>query len=141
MNKTLDTITSYFKYVMCVFAFLSILGVLIPTKVLGISVGNYFGLASSGYGAGAVRAVIVIICCVAFIICAIKFDNELSAICIALAVIVMIAAGVKGMGAAAAFIKGGMKIIRFARVFMIITAVINTVLLLLKKNNVSKQEM
>lgn len=38
MNKIIDVVfnrvANYFKYVMCVFAFISILGVLIPTKVL-----------------------------------------------------------------------------------------------------------
>lgn len=48
MNKVIDVVfnkvADYFKYVMCVFALFSILGVLIPTNVLGFSIGNYFGM-------------------------------------------------------------------------------------------------
>ena len=46
MNKIIDVVfnrvANYFKYVMCVFAFFSILGVLIPSTVMGLSVGNNF---------------------------------------------------------------------------------------------------
>lgn len=48
MNKIIDVVfnrvANYFKYVMCVFAFFSILGVLIPSTVGGLPVGNYFGM-------------------------------------------------------------------------------------------------
>lgn len=52
MNKIIDVVfnrvANYFKYVMCVFAFFSILGVLIPSTVGGLPVGNYFGMGLSG---------------------------------------------------------------------------------------------
>lgn len=43
-----NRVANYFKYVMCVFAFFSILGVLIPSTVGGLPVGNYFGMGLSG---------------------------------------------------------------------------------------------
>lgn len=66
MNKIIDVVfnrvANYFKYVMCVFAFFSILGVLIPSTVMGLSVGNYFGMGSSlGVSGGPARAIFIIL--------------------------------------------------------------------------------
>lgn len=54
-----NRVANYFKYVMCVFAFFSILGVLIPSTVGGLPVGNYFGMGSSlGVSGGPARAIL-----------------------------------------------------------------------------------
>lgn len=76
MNKIIDVVfnrvANYFKYVMCVFAFFSILGVLIPSTVGGLPVGNYFGMGLSGPA----RAIFIILFSLAIIYIAVK-KNEL----------------------------------------------------------------
>ena len=58
---------------------------------------------------------------------------------VVLALLVVIIAGVGGMGASKALISGGMRIIRWARVWLLVTAIINAALMALKqfviKNN------
>lgn len=65
MNKIIDVVfnrvANYFKYVMCVFAFISILGVLIPTKVFGFSAGNYFSMGKNALSGGPARAIFIIL--------------------------------------------------------------------------------
>ncbi len=140
MNKIIDVVfnrvANYFKYVMCVFAFFSILGVLIPSTVGGLPVGNYFGMGLSGPA----RAIFIILFSLAIIYIAVK-KNELipSIAAVVLALLVVIIAGVGGMGASKALISGGMRIIRWARVWLLVTAIINAALMALKqfviKNN------
>lgn len=131
-----NRVANYFKYVMCVFAFFSILGVLIPSTVGGLPVGNYFGMGLSGPA----RAIFIILFCAAIIFIAVK-KNELipSIAAVVLALLVVIIAGVGGMGASKALISGGMRIIRWARVWLLVTAIINAALMALKqfviKNN------
>lgn len=136
-----NRVANYFKYVMCVFAFFSILGVLIPSTVGGLPVGNYFGMGSSlGVSGGPARAIFIILFCAAIIFIAVK-KNELipSIAAVVLALLVVIIAGVGGMGASKALISGGMRIIRWARVWLLVTAIINAALMALKqfviKNN------
>lgn len=144
MNKVIDVVfnkvADYFKYVMCVFALFSILGVLIPTNVLGFSIGNYFGMGKQYLSGGAVRAIFIILFSLAIIYIVVK-KNELipSVAAVVLALLVVIIAGVGGMGAAKSLIGGGMRMIRWARVWLLITSIINAALITLKqfviKNN------
>ena len=145
MNKIIDVVfnrvANYFKYVMCVFAFFSILGVLIPSTVVGLPVGNYFGMGSSlGVSGGPARAIFIILFCVAIIFIAVK-KNELipSIAAVVLALLVVIIAGVGGMGATKMLVHGGIRMIRWARVWLLVTAIINAALITLKqfviKNN------
>lgn len=131
-----NRVANYFKYVMCVFAFFSILGVLIPSTVGGLPVGNYFGMGLSGPA----RAIFIILFSLAIIYIAVKKNEFMPSIAaVVLALLVVIIAGVGGMGAAKALISGGMRIIRWARVWLLITAIINAALITLKqfviKNN------
>lgn len=144
MNKIIDVVfngvANYFKYVMCVFAFISILGVLIPTNVFGISVGNYFSMGKDAISGGPARAIFIILFSLAIIYIAVMKDEFMPSIAaVVLALLVVIIAGVGGMGAAKALIGGGMRIIRWARVWLLITAIINAALITLKqfviKNN------
>lgn len=144
MDKVIDVVfnkvANYFKYVMCVFAFISILGILIPTSVFGVSVGNYFSMNKNVLSGGPARAVFVIIFALAIIYIAVK-KNELipSIAAVVLALLVVIIADVGGMGAAKIMFTGGVRIIRWARVWLLITAIINAALIALKqfviKNN------
>ena len=144
MDRIIDVVfnkvANYFKYVMCVFAFISILGVLIPTKVFGISVGNYFSMGKNALSGGPARAIFIILFSLAIIYIAVMKDEFMPSIAaVVLALLVVIIAGVGGMGAAKALIGGGMRIIRWARVWLLITAIINAALITLKqfviKNN------
>ena len=145
MNKIIDVVfnrvANYFKYVMCVFAFFSILGVLIPSTVVGLPVGNYFGMGSSlGGSGGPARAIFIILFSLAIIYIAVKKNEFMPSIAaVVLALLVVIIAGVGGMGGAKALISGGMRIIRWARVWLLVTAIINAALITLKqfviKNN------
>ena len=140
MNKIIDVVfnrvANYFKYVMCVFAFFSILGVLIPSTVGGLPVGNYFGMGLSGPA----RAIFIILFSLAIIYIAVK-KNELipSIAAVVLALLVVIIAGVGGMGATKMLVHGGIRMIRWARVWLLVTAIINAALMALKqfviKNN------
>lgn len=131
-----NRVANYFKYVMCVFAFFSILGVLIPSTVGGLPVGNYFGMGSSGPA----RAIFIILFSLAIIYIAVK-KNELipSIAAVVLALLVVIIAGVGGMGDAKMWVHGGIRMIRWARVWLLVTAIINAALITLKqfviKNN------
>lgn len=136
-----NRVANYFKYVMCVFAFFSILGVLIPSTVMGLSVGNYFGMGSSlGVSGGPARAIFIILFSLAIIYIAVK-KNELipSIAAVVLALLVVIIAGVGGMGATKMLVHGGIRMIRWARVWLLVTAIINVALMALKqfviKNN------
>lgn len=144
MDRIIDVVfnkvANYFKYVMCVFAFISILGVLIPTKVFGISVGNYFSMGKDAISGGPARAIFIILFSLAIIYIAVKKNEFMPSIAaVVLALLVVIIAGVGGMGAAKALISGGMRIIRWARVWLLVTAIINAALITLKqfviKNN------
>lgn len=144
MDRIIDVVfnkvANYFKYVMCVFAFISILGVLIPTKVFGISVGNYFSMGKDAISGGPARAIFIILFSLAIIYIAVKKNEFMPSIAaVVLALLVVIIAGVGGMGAAKALIGGGMRIIRWARVWLLVTAIINAALITLKqfviKNN------
>lgn len=140
MNKIVDVVfnrvANYFKYVMCVFAFFSILGVLIPSTVGGLPVGNYFGMGLSGPA----RAIFIILFSLAIIYIAVK-KNELipSIAAVVLALLVVIIAGVGGLGDAKMLVHGGIRMIRWARVWLLVTAIINAALMALKqfviKNN------
>lgn len=140
MNKIIDVVfnrvANYFKYVMCVFAFFSILGVLIPSTVGGLPVGNYFGMGLSGTA----RAIFIILFSLAIIYIAVK-KNELipSIAAVVLALLVVIIAGVGGLGDAKMLVHGGIRMIRWARVWLLVTAIINAALMALKqfviKNN------
>ena len=140
MNKIIDVVfnrvANYFKYVMCVFAFFSIHGVLIPSTVGGLPVGNYFGMGLSGPA----RAIFIILFSLAIIYIAVK-KNELipSIAAVVLALLVVIIAGVGGLGDAKMLVHGGIRMIRWARVWLLVTAIINAALMALKqfviKNN------
>lgn len=140
MYKIIDVVfnrvANYFKYVMCVFAFFSILGVLIPSTVGGLPVGNYFGMGLSGPA----RAIFIILFSLAIIYIAVK-KNELipSIAAVVLALLVVIIAGVGGLGDAKMLVHGGIRMIRWARVWLLVTAIINAALMALKqfviKNN------
>lgn len=131
-----NRVANYFKYVMCVFAFFSILGVLIPSTVGGLPVGNYFGMGLSGPA----RAIFIILFSLAVIYIAVK-KNELipSIAAVVLALLVVIIAGVGGLGDAKMLVHGGIRMIRWARVWLLVTAIINAALMALKqfviKNN------
>lgn len=131
-----NRVANYFKYVMCVFAFFSILGVLIPSTVGGLPVGNYFGMGLSGPA----RAIFIILFSLAIIYIAVK-KNELipSIAAVVLALLVVIIAGVGGLGDAKMLVHGGIRMIRWARVWLLVTAIINAALMALKqfviKNN------
>lgn len=131
-----NRVANYFKYVMCVFAFFSILGVLIPSTVGGLPVGNYFGMGLSGLA----RAIFIILFSLAIIYIAVK-KNELipSIAAVVLALLVVIIAGVGGLGDAKMLVHGGIRMIRWARVWLLVTAIINAALMALKqfviKNN------
>lgn len=120
---------------MC-FAFFSILGVLIPSTVGGLPVGNYFGMGLSGPA----RAIFIILFSLAIIYIAVK-KNELipSIAAVVLALLVVIIAGVGGLGDAKMLVHGGIRMIRWARVWLLVTAIINAALMALKqfviKNN------
>lgn len=129
-----NKVVNYFKYVMCVFAFISILGVLIPTKVFGFSVGNYFSMGKEDLSGGAARAIFIILFSLAIIYIAVMKNEFMPSIAaVVLALLVVIIAGVGGMGDAKVFISGGMKIIRWARVWLLVTSIINAALITLKK--------
>lgn len=140
MNKIIDVVfnrvANYFKYVMCVFCIFSILGVLIPSTVGGLPVGNYFGMGLSGPA----RAIFIILFSLAIIYIAVK-KNELipSIAAVVLALLVVIIAGVGGLGDAKMLVHGGIRMIRWARVWLLVTAIINAALMALKqfviKNN------
>lgn len=138
MNKVIDVVfnkvANYFKYVMCVFALFSILGVLIPTNILGFSIGNYFGMSKQYLSGGVIRAILIILFSLAIMYIAVK-KNELipSVAAVVLALLVVIFAGVGGMGAAKSLIGGGMRMIRWARVWLLITSIINAALIALKQ--------
>ncbi len=125
-----NRVANYFKYVMCVFAFFSILGVLIPSTVGGLPVGNYFGMGLSGPA----RAIFIILFSLAIIYIAVK-KNELipSIAAVVLALLVVIIAGVGGLGDAKMLVHGGIRMIRWARVWLLVTAIINAALMALKK--------
>lgn len=125
-----NMVANYFKYVMCVFAFFSILGVLIPSTVGGLPVGNYFGMGLSGPA----RAIFIILFSLAIIYIAVK-KNELipSIAAVVLALLVVIIAGVGGLGDAKMLVHGGIRMIRWARVWLLVTAIINAALMALKK--------
>lgn len=131
-----NRVANYFKYVMCVFAFFSILGVLIPSTVGGLPVGNYFGMGLSGPA----RAIFIILFSLAIIYIAVK-KNELipSIAAVVLALLVVIIVGVGGLGDAKMLVHGGIRMIRWARVWLLVTAIINAALMALKqfviKNN------
>ena len=131
-----NRVANYFKYVMCVFAFFSILGVLIPSTVGGLPVGNYFGMGLSGPA----RAIFIILFSLAIIYIAVK-KNELipSIAAVVLALLVVIIAGVGGLGDAKMLVHGGIRMIRWARVWLLFTAIITSALMSLKqfviKNN------
>lgn len=131
-----NRVANYFKYVMCVFAFFSILGVLIPSTVGGLPVGNYFGMGLSGPA----RAIFIILFSLAIIYIAVK-KNELipSIAAVVLALLVVIIAGVGGLGDAKMLVHGGIRMIRWARIWLLVTAIINAALMALKqfviKNN------
>lgn len=135
-----NKVVNYFKYVMCVFAFISILGVLIPTKVFGFSVGNYFSMGKEDLSGGPARAIFIILFSLAIIYIAVK-KNELipSIAAVVLALLVVIIAGVGGLGDAKMWVHGGIRMIRWARVWLLVTAIINAALITLKqfviKNN------
>ena len=135
-----NKVVNYFKYVMCVFAFISILGVLIPTKVFGFSVGNYFSMGKEDLSGGPARAIFIILFSLAIIYIAVK-KNELipSIAAVVLALLVVIIAGVGGLGDAKMWVHGGIRMIRYARVWLLVTAIINAALITLKqfviKNN------
>lgn len=135
-----NKVVNYFKYVMCVFAFISILGVLIPTKVFGFSVGNYFSMGKEDLSGGPARAIFIILFSLAIIYIAVK-KNELipSIAAVVLALLVVIIAGVGGLGDAKMWVHGGIRMIRWARVWLLVTAIINAALMALKqfviKNN------
>lgn len=144
MDRIIDVVfnkvANYFKYVMCVFAFISILGVLIPTKVFGISVGNYFSMGKDVISGCAVRAIFIILFSLAIIYIAVKKNEFMPSIAaVVLALLVVIIAGVGGMGDAKMWVHGGIRMIRWARVWLLITAIINAALITLKqfviKNN------
>lgn len=143
MNRIIDVVfnrvANYFKYVMCVFAFFSILGVLIPSTVVGLPVGNYFSMGDAISG-GAVRAIFIILFSLAIIYIAVKKNEFMPSIAaVVLALLVVIIAGVGGMGDAKMWVHGGIRMIRWARVWLLITAIINAALITLKqfviKNN------
>lgn len=137
MKKIIDLASSYVRYLMCVFAFLSILGVLIPATVWGIPIGNYFALGKNAgikMNGGAVRAVIIILVAIFLMVVAVKAKSFTgSAICLVCAVVIVIVAGVAGMGSAAKFIGGGIKLIRWARIWLLITSIINSAVFALKE--------
>ena len=144
MDRIIDVVfnkvANYFKYVMCVFAFISILGVLIPTKVFGISVGNYFSMGKDAISGGPARAIFIILFSLAIIYIAVKKNEFMPSIAaVVLALLVVIIAGVGGMGDAKMLVHGGIRMIRWARVWLLITAIINAALITLKqfviKNN------
>ena len=135
-----NKVVNYFKYVMCVFAFISILGVLIPTKVFGFSVGNYFSMGKEDLSGGPARAIFIILFCAAIIFIAVKKKELIPSIAaVVLALLVVIIAGVGGLGDAKMWVHGGIRMIRWARVWLLVTAIINAALMALKqfviKNN------
>lgn len=144
MNKIIDVVfnrvANYFKYVMCVFAFISILGVLIPTKVFGFSAGNYFSMGKNALSGGPARAISIILFSLAIIYIAVKKNEFMPSIAaVVLALLVVIIAGVGGMGDAKMLVHGGIRMIRWARVWLLVTSIINAALITLKqfviKNN------
>lgn len=125
---------------MCVFAFISILGVLIPTKVFGFSVGNYFSMGKEDLSGGPARAIFIILFSLAIIYIAVKKNEFMPSIAaVVLALLVVIIAGVGGMGDAKMLVHGGIRMIRWARVWLLVTSIINAALITLKqfviKNN------
>ncbi len=135
-----NKVVNYFKYVMCVFAFISILGVLIPTKVFGFSVGNYFSMGKEDLSGGPARAIFIILFSLAIIYIAVKKNEFMPSIAaVVLALLVVIIAGVGGMGDAKMLVHGGIRMIRWARVWLLVTSIINAALITLKqfviKNN------
>lgn len=135
-----NKVVNYFKYVMCVFAFISILGVLIPTKVFGFSVGNYFSMGKEDLSGGPARAIFIILFSLAIIYIAVKKNEFMPSIAaVVLALLVVIIAGVVGMGDAKMLVHGGIRMIRWARVWLLVTSIINAALITLKqfviKNN------
>lgn len=122
------------------FGFFCILGVLIPTKVWGISVGNYFKigkLSTSVKTGGAGRAIIVILFVAAIILLVTKFKNynekAFGAAAVVAALIVVVAAGCAGMGALAKYYGGGIKMIRWARIWLFIMTIANAAIINVKK--------
>lgn len=135
-----NKVVNYFKYVMCVFAFISILGVLIPTKVFGFSVGNYFSMGKEDLSGGPARAIFIILFSLAIIYIAVKKNEFMPSIAaVVLALLVVIIAGVGGLGDAKMLVHGGIRMIRWARVWLLVTSIINAALITLKqfviKNN------
>lgn len=114
---------------------------LIPSTVGGLPVGNYFGMGSSlGVSGGPARAIFIILFSLAIIYIAVKKNEFMPSIAaVVLALLVVIIAGVGGMGDAKMLVHGGIRMIRWARVWLLVTSIINAALITLKqfviKNN------
>ena len=127
VKKIVNYVDSYIKYLMCVFAVFAILGVLIPTRTLGISIGNYFGMHMAG------RAIVVILFTVVYVISALKFRKYFGVVSVVAAIVGVIVAGVAGsFGVYGSYIHGGVKMIKWARVWMLIMALINSAAIAVK---------
>lgn len=122
VKKIVNYVDSYIKYLMCVFAVIAVLGVFIPSTFLGIPVGNYFGLHLTGH------AITVIIFSVVYIFTALKFRKFFGAASVVAALIVVIFAGTAG----AKGFHGGVAMIRFARIWMLLMALINSAAIAIK---------
>lgn len=127
VKKVIDIIGNNIKWAMCGFAFFAFLGIIIPTTSFGFPIGNYFGMGEAG------RAIVVILFTAVYVVSAIKFPHFFGAISFVAALVVVIAAGVAGMGAAKSLFGGGMRMIRWARIWMLIMAIINSAFIAVKK--------
>ena len=130
VKKIVNYVDSYIKYLMCVFAVFAVLGVFIPTTVgaFGISMplGNYFGMGFAW------RAIVVIIFTAVYVFSALKFRKYFGAVSVVAALLVVIFAGVAGAVDGYGYVHGGIRMIKWARVWMLIMALINSAAIAIK---------
>lgn len=121
VKKIVNYVDDYIKYLMCVFAFFTILGTLIPTTFIGLPYGNYFGMKH------AVKAILAIVFAIVCVAAAFKFRKYFGAVSLVAALLVLIIAGISKIeGVSTAFFGGGVKMVKWARVWLFVTALFNS---------------
>lgn len=124
VKKIVNYVDSYIKYLMCVFSFFAILGLLIPSwsgfGIWKLPVGNYFGMGNAW------RAILVIIFTAVYVFSALKFRKFFGAVSVVAAIFVLIFAG------SAAGCGGGIRMVGWAKVWMLIMALINSAAIAIK---------
>ena len=125
LNMMADRGRKYLTYVMALMGIATIIGLFIPvtSKFLGVPVAAKPVIAQVTF-----KAILILALCVAFIIAS-QLKQFWAAPAVVIALVVMILVGSCG----GAGLGGGIAIMRTARVFMFVFALLNTGLLLFKE--------